>query len=64
MTLVDLHTHTLASDGSDRPDELIATAAAAGTGGVEVWHSQHDPGLRRSLQALVGRHGLLATVLV
>jgi predicted metal-dependent phosphoesterase TrpH len=50
--MIDLHTHTHASDGSDRPDE------------VEDWPSQHGPDLRRSLQALVARHGLLATVLV
>jgi len=25
--MIDLHTHTLASDGSDRPEELVAAAA-------------------------------------
>ena len=27
---MDLHAHTLASDGGDRPEELVAAAAAAG----------------------------------
>jgi predicted metal-dependent phosphoesterase TrpH len=38
--LVDLHTHTLASDGGDRPQELVAAAAAAGVGVVAV--TDHD----------------------
>ena len=38
--LVDLHTHTLASDGSDRPPELVAAAAAAGVGTLAV--TDHD----------------------
>jgi predicted metal-dependent phosphoesterase TrpH len=42
-------------------DRVVAEALEAGVDGVEVWHSQHDPDLRRSLSALVARHGLLAT---
>jgi 3',5'-nucleoside bisphosphate phosphatase len=42
-------------------DRVVAEALEAGVDGVEVWHSQHDAGLRRSLSALVNRHGLLAT---
>jgi 3',5'-nucleoside bisphosphate phosphatase len=38
--LVDLHAHTLASDGGDRPDELVAAAAAAGVGTLAV--TDHD----------------------
>src|ERR671918_327055 len=110
--MIDLHAHTLASDGGDRPQELVAAAAAAGVGtlavtdhdtvaavaqaraaeaggvavlahpgrlaaaerdrvlaealaagidGLEVWHPQHDPDLRRSLERLADRRGLLAT---
>ena len=40
MTLVDLHAHTLASDGSDRPEELVAAAAAAGVATMAV--TDHD----------------------
>jgi 3',5'-nucleoside bisphosphate phosphatase len=42
-------------------DRVVAEALEAGVDGVEVWHSQHDATLRRSLEALVARHGLLAT---
>jgi len=42
-------------------DRVVGEALEAGVDGVEVWHSQHDAELRRSLDALVARHGLLAT---
>jgi predicted metal-dependent phosphoesterase TrpH len=42
-------------------DRVVGEALEAGVDGVEVWHSQHDAELRRSLEALVARHGLLAT---
>jgi predicted metal-dependent phosphoesterase TrpH len=42
-------------------DRVVTEALEAGVDGVEVWHSQHDAGLRRSLAALVARRGLLAT---
>jgi predicted metal-dependent phosphoesterase TrpH len=42
-------------------DRVLAQALEAGIDGVEVWHSQHDAELRRSLTALVERRGLLAT---
>jgi predicted metal-dependent phosphoesterase TrpH len=42
-------------------DRVVGDALEAGIDGVEVWHSQHDAELRRSLDALVSRHGLLAT---
>jgi len=38
--LVDLHSHTRASDGSDTPDELVAAAARAGIGVLAV--TDHD----------------------
>jgi 3',5'-nucleoside bisphosphate phosphatase len=42
-------------------DRVLGEALEAGLDGVEVWHSQHDAELRRSLEALVERRGLLAT---
>ncbi|HEY7607185.1 MAG TPA: PHP domain-containing protein [Actinomycetes bacterium] len=52
------HPGRLAADERDR---VVAEALEAGVDGLEVWHSQHDAGLRRSLGALVARRGLLAT---
>ncbi len=40
---------------------MLGQALEAGIDGIEVWHSQHDPELRRSLAELVQRRGLLAT---
>ena len=42
-------------------DRVLAEALAAGIDGLEVWHPQHDPDLRRSLERLADRRGLLAT---
>jgi 3',5'-nucleoside bisphosphate phosphatase len=42
-------------------DRVVGEALEAGVDGLEVWHSQHDADLRRSLAALVERRGLLAT---
>jgi predicted metal-dependent phosphoesterase TrpH len=42
-------------------DRVLGQALEAGIGGIEVWHSQHDPGLRHSLAELAERRGLLAT---
>jgi len=47
--------------GDDERERVLAEALEAGIDGVEVWHSQHDAELRRSLTGLVGRRGLLAT---
>jgi predicted metal-dependent phosphoesterase TrpH len=47
--------------GDGERDRLLEEALAAGIDGVEIWHSQHDAELRRSLSRLVARHGLLAT---
>lgn len=38
--IVDLHTHTTASDGTDTPEQLVRRAAAAGLGGVAI--TDHD----------------------
>jgi 3',5'-nucleoside bisphosphate phosphatase len=42
-------------------ERVVAAAVAAGVDGLEVWHSQHDDAIRRRLEALACRHGLLAT---
>jgi 3',5'-nucleoside bisphosphate phosphatase len=42
-------------------DRVLGEALDAGIDGIEVWHSQHDPDLRRSLERLTERRGLLAT---
>jgi 3',5'-nucleoside bisphosphate phosphatase len=42
-------------------DRVVGEALDAGVDGLEVWHPQHDPGLRDALAALVARRGLLAT---
>ena len=47
--------------GDGERDRLLAEAVEAGIDGIEVWHSQHDAELRRSLTGLVERRGLLAT---
>src|SRR5215218_7272100 len=67
--LADLHAHTLASDGSDRPAELVAAAAAAAVGTLAV--TDHDTvaaavearaaGERLGVEVLVGCE-LTATV--
>jgi 3',5'-nucleoside bisphosphate phosphatase len=54
----------LAHPGRLAPEErerVLGLALEAGIDGIEVWHSQHDAELRRSLAALAERHGLLAT---
>jgi 3',5'-nucleoside bisphosphate phosphatase len=42
-------------------ERVVDAALAAGVDGLEVWHSQHDEAMRRRLQAVASRHGLLAT---
>ena len=42
-------------------DRVLGEALEAGIDGIEVWHSQHELGLRRSLAKLAERRGLLAT---
>jgi 3',5'-nucleoside bisphosphate phosphatase len=52
------HPGRLAADERDR---VLGEALEAGIDGLELWHSQHDAELRRSLAGLVERRGLLAT---
>lgn len=40
MTLIDLHTHSTVSDGTDTPEELVAAAAAAGIDVLAI--TDHD----------------------
>lgn len=40
MSMIDLHTHSLVSDGTDTPTELVANAAAAGLKAVAL--TDHD----------------------
>jgi hypothetical protein len=47
--------------GDGERDRVLTEAVEAGIDGIEVWHSQHDAELRRSLTDLVRRHDLLAT---
>jgi 3',5'-nucleoside bisphosphate phosphatase len=42
-------------------DRVLGEAIEAGIDGIEVWHPQHDPELRRSLAGVAERRGLLAT---
>lgn len=42
-------------------ERVLGETLEAGIDGVEVWHSQHDAELRRSLAGLAERRGLLAT---
>ena len=44
--LIDLHTHTTASDGRCTPAELVARAAAAGVAGAERHRPRHDGRVR------------------
>ena len=54
--LVDLHTHTVASDGGDQPAELVAAAAAAGVGMLAV--TDHDTAAGIAEARVVGRLGV------
>jgi 3',5'-nucleoside bisphosphate phosphatase len=47
--------------GDDQREAVLGEALEAGIDGVEVWHPQHDAELRRRLQRLTERRGLLAT---
>lgn len=47
MERIDLHTHTLASDGSDAPADVVRKAAALGLRAVAV--TDHDTLDRKSV---------------
>lgn len=49
--MIDLHTHTTASDGLFPPPALIARA-------VEARHSDHDPATEAHYRQLAAQHGL------
>lgn len=57
MTLIDLHTHSRASDGSLTPSELVAQAAKGGLSAVALTDHDTLAGLAEARQA-GGAHGL------
>lgn len=52
MTLIDLHTHSTASDGTDEPAELVAAARAAGVDVLAITDHDTTGGWRRAAAAL------------
>ena len=55
MERIDLHTHTLASDGSDTPAAVVQQAAALGLRAVAVTDHDTFAGLPEALAAVDGR---------
>lgn len=53
--MIDLHSHTSASDGQHSPDELVALAAAAGVTTLSVTDHDTVAGIERSRQAAQAR---------
>jgi predicted metal-dependent phosphoesterase TrpH len=51
VKLIDLHTHTLASDGTDSPAELVAKAREAGLAAVAVTDHDTVAGLEQACEA-------------
>lgn len=51
MTLVDLHTHSTASDGTDTPAELVRNAKAAGITTLGITDHDTDAGWEQAAQA-------------
>ena len=51
MERIDLHTHTLASDGSDAPADVVCKAAALGLRAVAVTAHDTFAGLPEALAA-------------
>lgn len=51
----DLHTHSLFSDGTDTPEELVARAEALGLGAVALTDHNTTAGVSRFLAAGVGK---------
>jgi 3',5'-nucleoside bisphosphate phosphatase len=49
------------SPGYEIPDEVIGELAAAGLGGIEVFHFDHDKAQRSRLAGLAAAHGLIMT---
>ncbi|HZD37218.1 MAG TPA: phosphatase, partial [Actinomycetes bacterium] len=42
-------------------EHVVDAAIDTGVDGLEVWHPQHDQAVRRRLEVVASRHGLLAT---
>jgi predicted metal-dependent phosphoesterase TrpH len=49
---IDLHAHSTASDGTDTPEELVATAAAAGVDVLAITDHDTTGGWARAVAAL------------
>lgn len=49
--MIDLHAHTTVSDGGDRPNELVAKAAAAGLSALAVTDHDNDTGCDEAVAA-------------
>ncbi|GJF03646.1 MULTISPECIES: PHP domain-containing protein [Pseudonocardia] len=52
MPRIDLHAHSTASDGTDTPEELVATAAAAGVDVLAITDHDTTGGWARAVAAL------------
>ena len=55
MERIDLHVHTLASDGSDAPEIVVRKAAAAGLRAVAITDHDTFAGLPEALAAGTAR---------
>ena len=55
MERIDLHVHTLASDGSDAPETVVRKAAAAGLRAVAITDHDTFAGLPEALAAGTAR---------
>ena len=53
--MVDLHTHSAASDGSDTPSELVALAAGTGLAGIALTDHDTVSGIPEFLEAAAGK---------
>ena len=52
--MIDLHMHSIYSDGSDAPEELVAEASRIGLRGVALTDHDTAGGVRRFLEAAEG----------
>jgi predicted metal-dependent phosphoesterase TrpH len=53
------HPKQLRLEGPSAAETLVRDLAAAGLGGIEVWHPSHDSGHRAAYLALATAHGLV-----
>ena len=63
MERIDLHVHTLASDGSDAPETVVRKAAAAGLRAVAITDHDTFAGLPEALAAGTARGRAESTTL-